>query len=324
MNMKSIKLLTILMTMSPAFSYAQGHGGVGGGDQCKNEINKHRLEILGWIERDEAKDLDFSKARVKGLTYEGLNSSYGYKNAMLKALKESNVKVTCYLDPARISDPAAQRIAQQEGVSYRAITVDGSPSTCINYEGSDGHPHIDCNYDLVMNENSVGNSNFKNTHHEFATIAGIEERASSPSDMSVSNQLSEFERTVSVKFLGPKKIERIQSTSPIPRCSVKLGNLGFVGEDWVSAQLHARGFTVTQANDAAITLDVFNQGYMTTTKGCYAYRFTSMARSTAGKVLASDTRSATLADEFRLNSLSKRVAKRAIKAVLQSMGSCEQ
>jgi hypothetical protein len=194
-----MKLFILMLSFFPLQSFAQ-HGGVGGGDQCKNEIDKHRLQILGWIERDEAADLDFTLAKIPGQTYAT------YKAKMLPVLAEGKVIVTCYLDPARIADPVAQAIAAKDGVSYRAITVGNpaEPSSCINYEDANGVSHIDCNYDSIMNENSLGNPDYINTHHEYAAIAGVETRDYSPSDMSLSKQLSQFEHKVTTTLLGPK------------------------------------------------------------------------------------------------------------------------
>ena len=196
-------ILSLLIGYSIPAAFAQGSH-TGGGDQCKNEIDKHRREILAWIERDEASEMDFSQAKIAGLSYLGSMTGPSYKKSMLAVLQEGKVIVNCYLDPARLSDRDAEKIARNEGVSYRNVSISGQPSTCINYEDQQLVSHIDCNYDLVMNENSLGNSNFRNTHHEFASIAGMEIRASAPSDMSLSDQLSQFERTVSIKQLGPK------------------------------------------------------------------------------------------------------------------------
>ena len=57
----SVSLFMISISQASA-----GGGSTGGGDQCKNEIDKDRLAILNWIESGDAKDLDFSKARVQG------------------------------------------------------------------------------------------------------------------------------------------------------------------------------------------------------------------------------------------------------------------
>jgi len=177
-NITTIKTLIAALTFSST-CYAQS--GVGGGDQCKNEINRHRIAIQKWILQDEAKDLDFSKAKVKGLTYEN------YKKNMLSALEDGKVVVRCLNKEVTIGTPAI-------------------PVTCINYEDKSGVSHIDCNYDLVMSKNSIGNPDFQTTHHEFASIAGIEERTGTyDSDFTVSDQLAQFEHTETVMLLGPKK-----------------------------------------------------------------------------------------------------------------------
>src|SRR5689334_12265136 len=115
-----ISLLACTALASPALA---GDGGSdrGGGDQCKNEINKNRIAIQGWIERDEAKNLDFQIANIPGWTYDEPTPAKSYKKSMLSVLDEGKVVVTCFLDPARIHDPEARKIAKKEGVSYKAI-----------------------------------------------------------------------------------------------------------------------------------------------------------------------------------------------------------
>ena len=203
----------------PSASFSEG-GHVGGGDLCKNEIDKHRLAILGWIQRDEAKDLDFSKAKVAGLIYDK------YRNPMLDVLQEGRVIVTCYLDPSRISDPQAKNITEKEGVSYRGISIGNppNPTTCINYEDVAGKSHIDCNYDAILAQVANGSPNYVLTHHEFASIAGVELRTDGyQSDFSVSNLLSEFERWQITRTLGPKLSSSLNLVSK--RCQSRISGL---------------------------------------------------------------------------------------------------
>src|SRR5262249_2981678 len=95
-------LVAALILLGPlshrSYALDSGGGTSGGGDPCKNEIDKHRREILGWIERDEAKDLDFSKLQVPGWTYDDPRSEKRYKPSMLEVLQQGKVAVTCYLD----------------------------------------------------------------------------------------------------------------------------------------------------------------------------------------------------------------------------------
>jgi hypothetical protein len=198
-------------------------GHVGGGDTCKNEINRHRTTIRNWILKDEAKNLDFSVARIPGWTYDGPAPAKSYKRAMLAALEEGKVIITCYLDPETIQDQAAREIAKKEGVGYRAITVGNAPSTCINYEDDQGKSHIDCSYERIVAQLASGDPNYVLTHHEFASIAGVEDRTSSPSDFSISNQLSQFERWTRVKLLGTKRTDLPMCTNceAVPPSEVK-------------------------------------------------------------------------------------------------------
>jgi hypothetical protein len=173
-----MKLLIKLILLSLFVTFSFGHmsafankgvGSGGGGDPCKNEIDKDRLAILNWITYGDAKNLDFSKALIPGWTFDSPLPAKSYKERMLSVLEPGRVVVTCFLDPSRISDPAAQKIVAAEGVSYKAVTIGNPPrpTTCINYEDEDQVSHIDCNYDLVMATSSLGNPDYITVHHEY-------------------------------------------------------------------------------------------------------------------------------------------------------------
>jgi hypothetical protein len=225
-NIRSILITgaAIIAANSSNILNAIAEGGhVGGGDTCKNEINRHRTTIRNWILKDEAKTLDFSVARIMGLTYDDPAPAKSYKREMLSVLEEGKVIVTCYLDPGRIQDPAAREITKKEGVGYRAISVGNAPSTCINYEDNQGKSHIDCSYERVVAQLTSGDPNYVLTHHEFASIAGVEGRTSNPSDFSISDQLSQFERWTRVKLLGTKRPDLVMCTNceAVPASEVK-------------------------------------------------------------------------------------------------------
>ncbi len=216
--MNYLKTISLFLTITPTLALAQGGGVTGGGDPCKNLIDQQREAIRGWILRDEASTIDFSKAKIKGLGYFEEENKTSYKTKMLEVLEPGRVIVTCYLDPARQGNSQAESVVSKTGVAYRAITI-GSPATntaCINYEDESGHSHIDCNYDSILNEDARGALDFKLTHHEFASIAGIEERTgTSISDFSISNQLSNYEHWVKIKVLGP--IANLSNECNLPR-----------------------------------------------------------------------------------------------------------
>jgi hypothetical protein len=194
------------MALMPVMAFAQG-GHVGGGDTCRDEIGKHRETIYQWIQSGDASDLDFSQSKTS------VRDFSEYQKRMLNTLASGKVVVTCYLDPARIQDPAAQKIANEQGVSYRAITLTNpttgqvEPTACINYEDQTGVSHIDCNYDSIVNQKALEDPNYQLTHHEYASIAGVELRKTdSEPDFTISRQLSQYEKWVKVKRLGRKKV----------------------------------------------------------------------------------------------------------------------
>lgn len=226
--MKLIKLFPVLglaLLFVSSNAHAQGGAGhVGGGNVCTNELNKHRFALQGWIQRDEAQLLEFSKAKVPGWSYNGGFPLKSYKQKMLSVLEEGQVVITCYLDQNRESDSdAVAIIAHQDGVRFKTITIGNPPvpTMCINYDDTSGVSHIDCNYDMVMDSKSVGNPDFVLTHHEYASIAGVEARINgNVPDFSVSNQLSQFEHWAKIKLLGPRNTSSVSEF-----CKDKIVNL---------------------------------------------------------------------------------------------------
>lgn len=249
--MKTQTIIVLIAGLLPQLALAQATG-VGGGDLCKNEIDKHRTEILKWIESDQANELDFSKAQIQGWNYSGTSGARSYKQEMIKVLQPGKVVVTCYLDPRSKSEVS--------NIERRSIQIANTTTSCINYEDQLGISHIDCDYDKIMNEKAIGNPNYVLTHHEFASIAGVEQRTnSSTSDFSISNQLSEFEQWVHIKVLGKKKQVTSAIPSSGPGCTLSLTG---AKEDFKRLKGKTiRGYTIVKKN-AAFDLDV----------GIYTYR----------------------------------------------------
>lgn len=192
-----------MMFFVPMLAFAQNNG-VGGGNLCREEIEKHRAQIEGWIERDEAKDLDFSKALVKGWTYNDPAPAKSYKRVMLEVLKPGKVIVNCYEDLETLN-----MIASSYSNMTHTPTIGGG---CINYQDEQGLSHIDCYAKTINDEASRVkrekdvDGNYRLVHHEYASIAGIERRLGvEQSDFSISNQLSDCQYDETNKVLGPFK-----------------------------------------------------------------------------------------------------------------------
>ncbi len=227
-------LFTAGMTHSP-FVQAQSDGVGGGGDTCRDEISKHREMLYQWIQSGDASDLDFNQCKTD------VRNFAEYQKRMLGVLQSGKVVVTCYLDPARIQDPTAQKIASEQGVSYRAITLlnpktgNAEPTACINYEDQAGVSHIDCNYDSIVNQKALEDPNYQLTHHEYASIAGVELRkVDSEPDFTISRQLSQYEGWVKVKKLGKKK----SISSSIITTNVSVTKESTVGRYWEIGQIN--------------------------------------------------------------------------------------
>lgn len=201
--MKTLYTIQAIFMFLSLPGYAQ-QSGAGGGQNCRNEIDKHRIQIQEWIVRNDAKSLNFSIARIKGIVYEnapmgGLN----YKSRMLEVLEEGKVIVNCY---SRMED--LNQIAKKYSTHSEKVNIG---SGCINYEDEDKRSHIDCDENSILDEKKriqqgLPDDNFELTHHEFASIAGLEERMGlSTSDFTISDQLSQFKHREMREVLGPKK-----------------------------------------------------------------------------------------------------------------------
>jgi len=203
MKITITSLILFLALSSATLVQAQGGGGhVGGGELCRDEIDKHRKAIIEWINQGFAKKIDFTRARKPGLTYEL------YESKMLDALKEGRVTVTCYDDTKKLAELAAKY-----GASKDKITIGAG---CINYENKRGKSNIACDSDSILREKErrgATDDNYILTHHEFASIVGIEERLGvGESDFSISEQLSEFQHRETILLLGPKNPNASAST----------------------------------------------------------------------------------------------------------------
>ncbi len=199
MNCKTI-VFAIIGIIAGTSSFAQSH--VGGGDSCRDEIDRIRQNIKGWIERDEAKDLKLEA----GWTYNTPGAIHNYKEAMLEVLQDRKVTVTCYLDPALIHDPESRALAEKESLTFKSITIHGTPTDCTNDITPSGEMVIECNYSRVLDPTVAGDRNFRRTHHEFASLAGVELKDGSTfSDYFVSDQVAQYAKPETVWMLGPKK-----------------------------------------------------------------------------------------------------------------------
>jgi hypothetical protein len=184
-------------------------GHVGGGDLCRDEIEQHRIRVDQWIRSDLARGLDFSIALIPGLNYEK------YKENMLFFLQPGKVIVTCYSDLNKLNEIAAIHSISPETVNLG--------SGCINYEDEHNVSHIGCDFQSIMLEKArvqsqpyTPDENYKLIHHEFASIAGMEQRmGTSQSDWSLSNQIAEFQTFRVVPELGLRvKPTRVQPAGP--------------------------------------------------------------------------------------------------------------
>jgi hypothetical protein len=157
--------LTLLATLSPFKTFAEGGISGGGGKPLEAVFQEVASNILQWIEAGNSAGLKLPN----GFTNED------YVNKMKPHLNNYQIKITSDI-----------------------ILVDGVEKDCENITHTNQPSEIKCNeaslYLVLKNANLL----YRLVHHEFAALAGLEVAQGSKSDYYISNQLSAFLRVETV------------------------------------------------------------------------------------------------------------------------------
>jgi hypothetical protein len=161
-------LSTQLLTYSTAFAKSGGAIAGGGGDATEERVSVIRDDLLKWISKGGAKDLNLPSA----ITYDQ------YVSKMTDILQPQEV-VVGFVEK---DDPLDEELM---------VSVDGTPKTCRGFISTrDSKAHILCN--IARFKDTPDSEQYKLVHHEFAGLAIIEKNDGAASDYEVSNQITDF------------------------------------------------------------------------------------------------------------------------------------
>lgn len=140
----------------------------GGGDVCENKIKEIGKDLYTWIYKDGGRDLDLDE-----ISYDD------YKNNMLQAINQAKA-INC------ISGERSEQI----------LKVNGIEKTCVFDKRMSS---ITCDESKFMSKNI--DDQYRLIHHEFAGLAGLENPNQENSNYKLSNQISYYLETITVKKL---------------------------------------------------------------------------------------------------------------------------
>ena len=182
--MKALALILGLTvtSISPTFAASQGGDSGGGGDSLEGRVNEIRSDLLTWIQKGGAQELNLPA-----------DISYGeYVDKMSEILVNKKVALS---------------------FTDRPVTVAGKDKTCrglyiTKTKGLFGgekisNPEILCN--IKRFKETEASAQYPLIHHEYAGLVNIEKNNGSASDYEISNQITEFLENHVVKKLVVKK-----------------------------------------------------------------------------------------------------------------------
>jgi len=179
---KAIALLTLSFCLPAWASKEIGNGG----DECENRIEIIRKDIESWIVNGGSSGLDLSVTP-------NVSSIEEYNTRMLEAL---------FIKTAEVDNKIIKTPTTQVKCVDHKILLNDEPKTCINVPD---RGLIKCN----ISRFNKTNESFQYTliHHEYAGIAKMEPNFGPKSNLSISNQISEFLIDFTVKKLSIKRPE---------------------------------------------------------------------------------------------------------------------
>jgi hypothetical protein len=173
-------VISCLALFSSLATFAGNEGG-GGGDASELRVNQIRSDIMAWIEKGGARELNLPS-----------EISYGqYVDEMSKILKPNEVVI---------------------GFTTEKVFVQRIEKTCKGYFGqTTSAPHIVCN--ISRFKDTSDSDQYVLIHHEYAGLVNLERNDGASSDYSISTQLSEFLAEQKVLRLAIKKKEYLTEAS---------------------------------------------------------------------------------------------------------------
>jgi hypothetical protein len=160
--------LALFLSVS-AFAGQEG----GGGDATEVRVNEIRSDLLSWIKKGGARELDLPSH----ISYDE------YADKMSEILKPKKVII---------------------GFNTKKVSVKKVEKTCKGYiDQVNSKPHILCN--IARFEKTSDSNQYKLIHHEYAGLVNLENNDGASSDYSISIQLTDFLTEQPVLKLAIKK-----------------------------------------------------------------------------------------------------------------------
>ncbi|MEQ1663864.1 MAG: hypothetical protein ABL927_00650 [Bdellovibrionales bacterium] len=173
--------VAVNLIMVCAYSHAEKQGREsGGGDTCENRIKVIRDDIKTWINNEGHKDLDFSI-----LSNNSENYSDYYEKSMLTQINRA--KIQCV----------------SEGDTNYPVAVNSTLKIC-RFDKTKELSQINCDLNKFLN--LTESNQYILIHHELAGLANIEIPNKDDSEYSISNQISDYFISQTIKKLAIKKV----------------------------------------------------------------------------------------------------------------------
>jgi hypothetical protein len=186
MHTTDLKKMTLilgftLISIGPAMAATKrGGDSGGGGDALETRVNEIRSDLLNWIEKGGAKELELPA-----------DISYGeYYDKMTDILVNKKVALSFTPDPVKVNG------VEKTCRGFFVIT-----KTLFSEKKSD--PQILCN--ITRFKDTIESKQYPLIHHEYAGLVNIEKNEGSASDYEISKQLTDFLEDKIVKKLAVKK-----------------------------------------------------------------------------------------------------------------------
>ena len=193
-----------LFTLSTV--HAKSGGGAiagGGGDASEERVNEIRSDILSWLNKGGAKNLELSE-----ITY-----------------SEYLSKMNEILQPQRVVVGFVEN--DDSDNEELKVSVDGIPKTCRGFISKiDLKEHILCN--ISRFKNSSEPEQYRLIHHEYAGLVNVENNDGAASDYTISAQLTDYLRKQTVlKLAITRQIKTTENIKP----EIIISKSKYIGND---------------------------------------------------------------------------------------------
>lgn len=178
-NLAMILALTTLIA-APAYAAKKGGDSGGGGDAEEARVNEIRLDILSWIQKGGARELALPSDISLG----------EYEDQMTSILEKQKVAIAFTNDLVKVK--GVEKTCRGAFVIEKGL-----------FSERKTNPQILCN--ISRFKATEESKQYPLIHHEYAGLVNIEKNDGAASDYEISNQITDFLETKTIKRLAVKK-----------------------------------------------------------------------------------------------------------------------